>query len=348
MPELQGPLLPPAPHGGADARAFTGVDFSVNTNPYGPNPHLLQAVRGADHAHYPDPAYTDVRAALAGAHGYAPDEVTPAVGASDLLHRLVRAYLPPGGVALSGGAPFGEFARAVALGRGRVQVAAPDDLPGAVRPGVPLVYVGHPHNPTGHHAHQDHLNALLDACARADALLILDEAYAPFLNLSAPAAHPNLVRLQSPGKAHGLVGARPAYALAAPDVTRALLNLAPAWALPAGTATLLRALHDPPAQAFLTETLPRVAAHARDLARALARLAPVTHAGTPYLTVHVGDAPGVARALLTRGVRARDCTSYGQPHHLRVSTRTPTENALLVTALHDVLSAANPLPKGHG
>ncbi|EYB69010.1 class I and II aminotransferase [Deinococcus phoenicis] len=336
MPDLP-PLLPRAPHGGPTAAPFTGLDFSVNANPYGPNPMLMRALRAADHAHYPDPSYAGVRARLAAWHGVEADEVALSVGASDLLHRLVRAFLPPGGTLLSVQAPFGELARAVALAWGRVEVikAVPARLP----PGTALVYVGHPHNPTGHRHTPEELQALSDTCAAAQALLIVDEAYAPFLPASWVPRSVSVVRLLSPGKAHGLVGARPAYALAAREVVARMDNLAPAWHLPAGTAAVLAAL--PEAGAFLAETLPWVRQNAEGLAAALRPFGAVEHHGTPYLTLEVGDAARLTAALLERGVKVRDCTSYSFPGRLRVSTRLPEENARLVEAVRAALNGGH-------
>lgn len=328
------PLLPRAPHGGPDARSFAGLDFSVNTNPYGPNPVLVQALRDADHAHYPDPTYADVRARLAGWHGVTPDGVALSVGASDLLHRLVRAFLRAGDALLSLHAPFGELARAAALARARVEVVA--EVPTVLPPGVRLVYVGHPHNPTGRALGPGALDALADRCAAVGALLLLDEAYAPFLPPSPLPCTPALVRLLSPGKAHGLVGARPAYALAAPEVVARLDNLAPAWHLPAGTAAVLAALPD--AGEFLQGTLPVVTQHAEALAGHLRSCGPVEHHGTPYLTLEVGEAGRITAALLAGGVRVRDCTSYGFPGRIRVSTRLPGENERLVRAVRSAVA----------
>ncbi|CAM3839264.1 pyridoxal phosphate-dependent aminotransferase [Deinococcus frigens] len=334
MPELP-PLLPRSYHGGPTSEAFTGLDFSVNANPYGPNPALLRALREADHAHYPDPTYRAVRGRLAAWHGVSPSEVALAVGASDLLYRIVRAFLPPGGTLLSVHAPFGELARAAALNRATVRVTTPEAALNATRADVALVYVGHPHNPTGHRYSHQELQPLAAACQTAGALLIVDEAYAPFLPISSTPRTPSLIRLLSPGKAHGLVGARPAYALAAPEVAARLDNLAPAWHVPAGTAALLAAL--PEAGDFLKKTLPRVRQEAEALATALRPLGSVEQHGTPYLTLDVGNAARVAARLLECGVRVRDCASYGLPDRIRVSTRQPHENARLITALKTVL-----------
>ncbi|MFC4425119.1 aminotransferase class I/II-fold pyridoxal phosphate-dependent enzyme [Deinococcus navajonensis] len=323
------PLLPRAPHGGPSSAPFQGLDFSVNTNPYGPNPVLLRAVRNADHSHYPDPAYLGVRQRLAAWHGREAQEVVLSTGASDLLHRLVRAFVPSGGRLLSLHAPFGELARAAALQRAQLLVvdALPAQLPGNVQ----LVYVGHPHNPTGRRLSPEALETVAHACALVGALLILDEAYAPFLTALPLPQGEAVVRLLSPGKAHGLVGARPAYALASVQVAARLENLAPAWHLPAGTAAALAAL--PEAQPFLEATLPLVQMHSRALAAELARLGPVEHHGTPYLTLEVGDAAAVTAALLAQGLRVRDCTSYGLPALIRVSSRTDEENSQLIQAL---------------
>ncbi|WP_339097543.1 pyridoxal phosphate-dependent aminotransferase [Deinococcus sp. VB343] len=310
------PLLPRSPHGGPSSTAFSGLDFSVNCNPYGPNPALLEAVRTADHTHYPDPTYLGVRRELADWHGVLPDMVAPSVGASDLLHRIARAFLPAGDKLLSLHAPFGELERAAQLQRAEVVLVS--ELPTALPPETQLVYVGQPHNPTGRSLSESELQTTAQACTAANALLILDLAYAPFVEV--PINHqPSSIALYSPGKAHGLVGARPAYAIAAPDIVAHIENLAPAWHLPAGTAALLQKL--PHAQEFLERTLPQVRQDALALAAALAQFGALEHRGTPYLTLEVGDGARVARELLALGVKVRDCASYGLPGHIRVSTQ---------------------------
>ena len=339
MPDLP-PLLPRSAHGGPTSHPFTGLDFSVNANPYGPNPALLRALRDADHAHYPDPTYRTVRGRLADWHGVGAREIGLAVGASDLLQRTVRAHLPAGGLLLSVHAPFGELARAAALQRAGVRVTSPQRVLGDIQPGVSLVYVGQPHNPTGHRFSEGELDTLALACQSAGALLIVDEAYAPFLGSLRSPRRASLIRVLSPGKAHGLVGARPAYALAAPEIIGRLDNLAPAWHVPAGTAAVLAAL--PEAGEFLETSLPLVRESAQALAAALRPLGPVEHHGTPYLTLQVGNAAtaaaaAVAARLLELGFRVRDCASYGLPDRIRVSTRTPQQNARLIQALGVVL-----------
>lgn len=338
MPEPLHPLIERARHGGPDGTTFAGLDFSVNANPRGPNPALLEAAQAADTGPYPDPSLGRVRAALAEWHGLEPAGVVPAVGASELLHRLVRAYLPPGGLVVSVGPSFGELERAVELARGRLALAPPELAPAEILRRRPvLVYASSPNNPLGTILGADAVAELGAACSVSDALMVLDEAYAPFApELETPAPHPSVVRLQSPGKVHGLVGLRLAYALAPGPVARALENLAPAWPLPAPTVAALEAL--PAGQAFVTETLPPLRADAARLAVELAPLGAVQHTGIHYLTLAVGDAHAVAAGLLKRGVRVRDCASFGLPSRVRIAARLPGENARLVTALRQALA----------
>jgi histidinol-phosphate aminotransferase len=311
------PLLPRVPHGGPQAPDDTVLDFSVNANPLGPNPALVAAWQAADLTRYPDPTYRRAREALGALHGYPPDGVVLAVGASELLHRLVRAVVGQGDLVIALGAPFGQLERAVALQQANLRVV-PRDL-SALPDGARLVYLSNPHNPTGH---------FLDLRRLAPApVIIVDEAYLPFMASGrSPAPQPNVVRLQSPGKAHGLLGMRLAYALADPAVAAQLENLQPAWAFPAAHAAALAAL--PQQQGFLDATLPTIRAWAHDLARAFG----ATPTGIHFFTVSVPDASRVAATLLERGLRVRDCASFGRPDLIRVATRRPDDNRRLVQA----------------
>lgn len=310
-------------HGGPQGPDDTLLDFSVNTNPLGPNPALVRVWHGAPLAGYPDPHYTRARQALAAWHGWDPDGVVLGVGASELLHRLARLLVRPGDEVLSLGAPFGEFARAVAQQGGRIHVLPRSEI--GLRAcleadAAGVLYLSNPHNPTGHYLD---LNRLRDF----KGVVIADEAYLPFVAEPLPVSPwPGLVRVHSPGKAHGLLGMRLAYALAAPPLARALRDLQPAWAIPSPLAAVLEAL---PGQGdFPAQTLPTVRRWARRLALALGG----DDAGLHFFTVKVGAAMAVAAALRARGIRVRDCTSFGLPDRVRIATRTPADNQKLIEA----------------
>lgn len=111
----------PREHGGpasGDLEALSlhsgeALDFSVNVNPYGPCPAVVQAVRSAPIHLYPDPAATSVRQAIAARAGVSVQSVVFGNGAADLLWTLVRVVLGGGGRALVVEPAFSELRAAV-------------------------------------------------------------------------------------------------------------------------------------------------------------------------------------------------------------------------------------------
>src|SRR6185436_202153 len=99
------PALPPGPrwprrpsrcwrgasdvvHGGPDAQGIPHWDFSTNANACGPAPLAWEAV---DASRYPDPSYTDLRAALAAHHGVTSGRIVIAASASEFIARISTA-----------------------------------------------------------------------------------------------------------------------------------------------------------------------------------------------------------------------------------------------------------------
>ena len=75
-------------HGGPDASGAAMHDFSTNANACGPCPLALDAVRAADPAAYPDPAYRELRVRLARHHGVAVDRIVVAASASEFIFHI--------------------------------------------------------------------------------------------------------------------------------------------------------------------------------------------------------------------------------------------------------------------
>ncbi|NIV30523.1 MAG: aminotransferase class I/II-fold pyridoxal phosphate-dependent enzyme, partial [Anaerolineae bacterium] len=58
-----------------------------------------------------------------------------------------------------------------------------------------------------------------------------------------------------------------------------------------------------------------------------------------FFLVEVGSAGAWQRRLAARGFLTRDSSSFGLPGHLRVGTRTPSDNRELVKAWRQVLES---------
>lgn len=103
-----------------------------------------------------------------------------------------------------------------------------DALLAAVEPGVRLVVLANPNQPTGTALEPEAVAALADRCAAAGALLVLDEAYHPFYEgtgLPLVETSGNVLVLRTFSKAAGLAGLRVGFAAGPPPVVRALASV---------------------------------------------------------------------------------------------------------------------------
>ncbi|HMN21955.1 MAG TPA: aminotransferase class I/II-fold pyridoxal phosphate-dependent enzyme [Ottowia sp.] len=347
----QGALLPQpatAPlHGGPDALGVPVHDLSSNANACGACPTARHALARADARHYPDPAYTALVHALAGWHGVAPERIVIAASASEFIQRIstavrLRAAADGAGVPAvwQPAHAYGDYARA-AQAAGLHPVADP----GAAA----LLWSCEPSSPLGR---ADAGLAARVAALQPGQVLVLDQAYEPLRLAGAPsldaAALERVWRLVTPNKALGLTGVRAAYAIAprAPDpaLLQRLRLLAPSWPLGAHGVALLQAWTTDEAQAWLAACRPR-------LRRWKARQAEHLHAAgwqvlpgdANFLVARpAGSAPMAERAaalqtllvrLRQRGVKLRDCTSFGLAGWARLAVAPPATQDALAAAL---------------
>ena len=155
--------MPPYTHGGdvLTARARFGgdvLDCSANLNPLGMPPAVqaAAAAAAADSARYPDPLCRALRAAIAAYDGVAPEQVLCGGGAAELIFRLAYALRPRR--ALVTAPAFSEYEEALtaagcAVTRHPLRRENRFDVDGglldAIAPGVELVFLCTPNNPTG-------------------------------------------------------------------------------------------------------------------------------------------------------------------------------------------------------
>ncbi|MBS0494779.1 MAG: aminotransferase, partial [Proteobacteria bacterium] len=309
-------------HGGPDALGVPLHDFSTNANACGPCPVALTALRQAGHRHYPDPAYTALRALLAQWHGVAPGRVVIAASASEFIHRITahaarsglrHARLPAHG--------YGDYARA-ARNWGLAGATAPGTTPGTE---PALHWACEPSSPLGQ------ADAALAAWAQAlgsGALRVLDCAYAPLrLDGLATALPEGVWQLWSPNKALGLTGVRAAYAIAPPVAVvdgsvAALQALAPSWPLGADGVALLTAWVGADAQAWLAQSLVTLREWKSAQMQLCADLGWAVLPGSlaNFFTARLPgcDLDAALPALRAQGIKLRDCASFGLPGHVRL------------------------------
>ncbi len=333
-PELRG--LVPVSHGGD---ASPGVlDFSTGVSPLAPPAAVCEALRAADVTRYPHPTALPFRERVAVAHGVAPEEVAAGAGSTELIWAAARAFGGVGRSVLVLGPAFGEYAQAARASGANVTELSCLRRPwrleaieaAAQRASPSLVFVGRPNNPSLHVLD----TAVIAGLAKClpDALVVVDEAYLPMFDGVAPMAFsPSVAILRSLTKAFALPGLRLGYLVGSPPIAQAMRSALPPWNVSAGaSAAGIAALAE-------NEALVTGRAEVGRLRRALcARLAAagahIEAAGGPFVLCRVPSAARFARSLLARGVRVRDCTSFGLPEHVRVGARPESEQEILARA----------------
>jgi histidinol-phosphate/aromatic aminotransferase/cobyric acid decarboxylase-like protein len=327
------------------------LDVSVNTNPYGPCAAVRDAIDAATIDRYPDPTARTARIALAEIARVGTDQVALGNGAAELLWTLARA-LPCDGTAVIVEPTFGE-ARAALEAAGTAVVewrASPEKhfaidlaaIAATVRAhDATIVYLCTPNTPTG--ATVPAWQVAEWAAALAPARVILDQS---FLSLSERADDarvpmpPNVIRVRSLTKDHGIPGVRVGYAIADRDVIARIEAQRPAWTTGAHAQAAAVAATTDAARTFVADSARRLLADraALDVALGELGLAPVP-SSTVFTLVAVADAAALRRRLLVRQhVLVRDCASFGLSGYVRLAARPAPERTRLVAALAEELS----------
>jgi histidinol-phosphate aminotransferase len=302
---------------GRPFRARLGANESL----FGPSPSAIAAMQAAAAGAwmYGDPENHDLKVALAAHHGCRAENIVVGEGIDGLLGYLVRLMIGPGDPVVTSAGAYPTFNFHVA-GYGGILHRAPYEgdhedpealLALAAQTCARLLYIANPDNPMGSH-HPAATIAAMIADLPEETLLVLDEAYidlappgtAPEINPETP----NVIRLRTFSKAHGLAGARVGYAITSADLATAFDKVRNHFGMSRiSQAGALAALLDQP---YLAEVRAKVA-QARLRLAGIARahgLIPLASA-TNFITIDCGRDGDYARAVLrnltARGIFAR-------------------------------------------
>lgn len=336
------------------------VDFSANSNPYGPHPAVLQAVRAAVSeailARYPDRDCLDLRMALAAVEEVTPDHLIAGNGANELIHLAAAALVTAGSRHLIIAPTFGEYAQAIHLRGGQSLEYRPgrpdlyfevEEVAAAIHRSQPDgIWLCNPNNPTGQHwgaAELAYLRALESA---QRAWWVVDESYHHFaaapVTLKPELDSGNLIILRSLTKDMALAGLRLGYAMAAPPMIDLLRRVQPAWSVNALAQVAGIAALQPGVLTWRKYTLDMLHQHAAQLWAGLTKAGlTVWPSSTTYALVQVGEAAVFRHNLLIEGLLVRDCASFGLPDHIRIAANRPVQNERLLTTIQAKIVSPN-------
>lgn len=329
------------------------VRLGANESSFGPSPRAIEAM-AAELPHlswYGDPESYALREALAAKHGCGIEEIVVGSGIDDIMGLVVRAFVAPGGAALTSRGSYPTFNYHVAGYGGRL-VAVDYRHDGSVdlealaqraRGESPsLVYLANPDNPSGTFASRAHVERFLDALP-GDALLMLDEAYADFVpesDVLPRRIEERLIRMRTFSKAYGMAGARIGYAIAPESTVRTLQKIRLHYGVNRNAQIgALAALGDTAFHAHVVEETERARQDYYRIARDAGLAAIESH--TNFTCIDCGSAERATRVmneLLQRGVWVRKPGAPPLDRCIRVSAGTPEMRREFEAAFRAVLA----------
>jgi histidinol-phosphate aminotransferase len=341
----------------ADGREL--VKLSANENPLGTSPAALAArAQAITPSLYPDPDSTALREAIGELHGIDPARIVCGTGSGELLTVAASAFAGPGDEVLY--VRYGFSLYEIAARRcGATPVIAPDAdygtdvdaLIAAVNEKTRLVFLANPNNPTGSFLTRTEL-ARLHAGLPSDVLLVLDQAYAEYLDpqeddggLELAAENANVLATRTFSKAYGLAGDRIGWATGAPALIAALNRIrGPFNVGGAGQAGAVAALAD---QDFVARSRAQNNVVRERFADAIGALDNHGLRALPskanfVLVLFEGDLSAEAAhdGLAARGYATRWLPGQSLPHGLRITIGTGVQMDEVAAILREMAEAA--------
>jgi histidinol-phosphate aminotransferase len=324
------------------------LDFSVNSNPYGPSPQVQEALAAVPLDRYPDRESLRLRRYLAEHLAISPARILVGNGGAELLWLVSFTFLERRDRVLIIGPTFGEYSRSAALMGAHIETWT---APAADKFSIEaeavarqlqhieptLLFLCNPNNPTGQYLQPEVISEW--ARARPRTLFVIDEAYLAFVagaSSSLTLGLENILVVRSMTKDYALAGLRLGY-VAGHNQTliTALSRACPAWNVNGlAQAAGMAALADQP---YLWRRLAALAQANEALRAGLEALdlVPLPSA-THFFLMEVGNGAAFRQALLRQDLLVRDCASFGLPRYVRIASRRPEENARLVAAIQSL------------
>ena len=245
------------------------VRFDLNTSPAPPELATRVLATGRFETPLSEYAPSDYRrlvAAAAARYGVEAGEIIVGAGADEVLDIVGKVFLAPGANAVVPTPSYAMY-RVITEQRGATVTAVPRlgaasgyaiDLPAvrAATSSAALLWLCSPNNPTALSEPDGTIEALLDglaadaaAAGRPAPIVVLDEAYAEFVDRSLVGlrhVYPNLIVVRTASKAYGLAGLRVGFGIARPEVIAQLNPFRPPGSVSTVSATVVtEALLDP-------------------------------------------------------------------------------------------------------
>lgn len=340
------------PHGGDRYSRPIRLDFSVNTNPYGPLPEVVEAALGSrgELDHYPDPYCRELVRAIARKEQLPEEYILCGNGAAELIDLYVRALRPR--TALEAAPTFFEYRRSLTAAGCEVREVVLTRESGFVweesvldrldKEQPDLLVLCNPNNPTGRLISPSLLDRILARCDERGIAVLIDECFIDLADRRESrttdlARYPELMILNAFTKSHSLAGLRLGYCMTADSHLLARMSrLSQPWnvSVPAQRAGTVAAGRSD----FLIESRAKIYEQRAALSAGLKDLGLEVLPSEVNFLLFRGPM-GLDAELEREGILIRNCANY---HGLsngwyRIAVRPEEENKVLLNTLSAIL-----------
>ena len=336
------------------------IKLSSNENPLGTSPAARAAFASAANSleRYPDASGTELREEIARLNGLDPARIIYGNGSDEVLHLAAGAFAGPGDEIIY--VNYGFTVYPIATRRvGATPVVAPDSdyatdvdaILACVTERTRMVFIANPNNPTGTYASREEI-ARLHAGLRPDILLVLDHAYAEYIEdglddggMELAKTQPNVLVTRTFSKLYGLAAERIGWGYGPAEVIEAMHRIRLPFSITiAGTAAAIAALHD---SEFVEHTRRHNAEWRRWFADEIAKLGNAGLRAVPsqanfVLVLFEGalTAEAAYKGLMDQGYIVRWLPGQGLPHGLRITIGTEEETRAVAGILQKLVADA--------
>jgi len=336
------------------------IDFSGNVNPLGPPEPALKAIvdEVSAVARYPDVLYRTLRVGIGRYTGADAEYVIPGNGSTELISGYIRLAAPETAVVVS--PAYSEYERSIALAGGDIKLFELEPENGfrvdvdkliSFAHNADLLVICNPNNPTGAAVTTMQLEHMLSELPNTK--VMVDETYAEFTDMPILSAglvnrYPNLFTVRGTSKFFAVPGLRLGYALCGCEQTRRrILAEKDPWSVNILSVLAGEAIFSgSDRMADYMRRTREMTADWRGMIRG-AKLAGfhIYESQSNFMLAKIllptVTAAEITEKLLKRAnILIRNAASfpYLDESYIRFCMRLPEENALLLTALGEILS----------
>jgi len=299
---------------------------------------------------YPDPYQLALKAKISQIKGIGQDHIFIGNGSDEPIDLLIRAFCNPAKDSVIITPPtYGMYEVSASVNDVKV-VKVPLkkdyslDLKSvlyAIEPGVKLVFLCSPNNPTGNSIDKDDIIKIVK---KVQGLVVVDEAYIDFSSKASLipeiSQYNNLVILQTLSKAWGLAALRMGMLFAAPEIVDLLTRIKPPYNISGPTQELaLQALNNLDHMKYMLHEINGQKDLLKSMLKTLGGIQEVYPSDANFLLVKMDNAHAIYAKLIERKIIVRDRSNVELcENSLRITVGTAEENERLVNELRGLIS----------